>query len=75
MANTKSNLTQKQKRALADLLLREAGAIVEFWSEKTEFFDDLHGVSPDDAAEVLAHWLKSLPGDSWDFRLPEVWKK
>jgi hypothetical protein len=58
-------LTNKQRDALAQLLLSRAGDLVESWDETT-----FEGVSQEAAAEQIARWLKGLPGKGWDGRLP-----
>lgn len=71
-------MNKQQKEALANALLREAGTLIEFWSDKTADSSDsetLATIDPDEAAHQLAVWLKRLPGDGWDLRLPEVWNK
>jgi len=63
-------MTRDQKRQLAALVLCRAADIVEFWGEIAEDLDRA-GVTPEDAAECIAGWLRHLPGDSWDRRLPD----
>ncbi len=60
-----------EKTALAMLLLRKAGDIAEFWGELVKDEPALAEVSSEDAAEQLTVWLKRLPGDRWDLRLPQ----
>lgn len=71
-------MTKEQKRALAAVLIREAGNLVEFWEEKqaSGYGDEcLNGLSSNDIGLQLAIWLKDLPGDEWDTRLPCVAKQ
>lgn len=70
-------MTNEQKRALARILIQQAGNIVEMWEEsKGQGYDEevLRDVNSWDAGVQLAVWLKDLPGDDWDTRLPCVAK-
>ena len=64
-------LTRTQKRALAVRLLHQAGNLVEFWGEYVEDDEILSEVNSTDAAAQLSRWLKHLPGEYWDLRLPD----
>lgn len=71
MHDTKQKtLTNKQKAALATMLIQKAGSLIEFWGEYAD--DELQQVSAQQAAEQFAVWLKGLPGNSWDSRLPNI---
>lgn len=59
----------EKKRLVAHKLLQAAGNLVEFWGEM-----GAEGVGADEAAELLSKWLKYLPGDEWDTRLPQPGK-
>lgn len=64
------SLTNDQKRRLAAALLNKAGDLVEFF---TDLCPDLaEEIEAGDAAAQLAVWLKNLPGDAWDTRLPDL---
>lgn len=63
-------LTNAQKRELAAALLNKAGDLVEFFDEQCPGL--AFEVDRADAAAQLAVWLKNLPGDAWDTRLPDV---
>lgn len=64
------SLNNDQKRALAAVLLNKAGDIVEFFTELCpELAEEIDAA---DAAAQLAVWLKNLPGDAWDVRLPDL---
>lgn len=61
------------KQAVAWELMVAAGDVVEFWTQR---FEDRGKTPPCDAkeaAEMIAGWLKTLPGKDWDNRLPNVW--
>lgn len=63
-------MNNDQKRQLAAALLNKAGDLVEFFAELCpELAEE---VSADDAGAQLGVWLKNLPGDAWDNRLPEL---
>jgi hypothetical protein len=62
-------MTRSQKEALVSLVLNRVGDIIEFWGEiATDLANE--GVTSQEAAEVLASWMKRLPGTAWDARLP-----
>lgn len=61
-------MTRAQKQELAFLLLSQAGNLVEFWGEHGSPIES--ELSADDVAEQLTVWLKTLPSDVWDSRLP-----
>jgi len=66
-------MTRHQKEALAYALLGQAGDLIEFWHDylrSGKLPDNLAGVDVEEAAEQLTQWLKRLPGDIWDNRLP-----
>lgn len=67
--NISSKMTNKQKEALAAVLIRKAGDLVEFFEEITEGNDALVGVTGDQVRRQLSIWLGRLPGDAWDTRL------
>lgn len=62
-------MNRAQKRALALRLLEQAGDLVEFFGEYLPELAE-QGVTPEQVAEKLALWLRDLPGDVWDTRLP-----
>lgn len=62
------NLTLKQKQALAVKLITKAGDLVEYWGEGT---GEMEGVSAEQVGQQLSIWLKGLPGNHWDMRLPQ----
>jgi hypothetical protein len=60
-------MTNDQKRQLANLVLFQAGNLIEY---HTESLNEL-GIDPGEAAKQLTVWLAKLPGNSWDNRLPQ----
>lgn len=60
-----------RREALATLLLLRAGDIVEFWSDHVREDEALQGLSAEEAGKMLSEWLRGLPGEGWDARLPE----
>lgn len=55
--------TNEKKRIVAEMLIRRAGDMVEFWNaEETN-------ISADEVRDMMDTWLKNLPGDFWDIRL------
>ena len=60
---------REKKEAVAWRLLLAAGALVEFWPEKTEHEEWAGQIDAEFARECLARWLGRLPGDVWDVRL------
>lgn len=62
-------MNRDQKRRLALALLNQAGDLVEFFTDKCPDLAD--EITSAEAAEQLGRWLKHLPGDDWDTRLPE----
>lgn len=70
-------MNRAEKQALATLLIREAGNIVEFWEEKRDSAagdEILQGVTTKQVARQLAVWLKDLPGTNWDARLADTYE-
>ncbi|PXY20842.1 hypothetical protein [Prauserella muralis] len=68
----------KQKRAAASLLIRAAAEAAAMYGDDPENFpewEDLQGVSEGEVAEQFARWLRGLPGDAWDARLPMPGKR
>ena len=68
-------LNREQTRAVAAILIDEAGTLVEFWSEKVHNspqFQELADVGADQAAELIGRWLRRLPGDHWNNALPDA---
>ena len=61
-------MTRDQKNELAYLVRNRVADIVEFWGEMTEG-TDLESVDPEEAREVIAGWMRRLPGNIWDTRL------
>lgn len=64
-----SNMTRKQKEALAAVFINQAGDLVEFFAEIAKENAALAGVSSDQVSRQLSVWLNRLPGDAWDMRL------
>jgi hypothetical protein len=64
-----SNMTRKQKEALAAVFIDQAGNLVEFFAEMTKGNAALAGVTSDQVSRQLSTWLNRLPGDAWDVRL------
>lgn len=65
---------RETKQAVAWALMNAAGDLVEFWNEKFEAFGETPPCDAEEAAEMMAGWLKGLPGSDWDNRLPRVWE-
>lgn len=65
-------LTNRQKSELAAALLMQAGNLVEFRDHYLDgdAYEGLRKASSEDIAAQLSTWLKRLPGDYWDSRLP-----
>lgn len=63
-------LTQQQKAALAARMINHVAKMVEF---RDELVTDpaLADLTINEIAAQLTMWLKGLPGDSWDVRLPD----
>lgn len=55
----------KRKRMVAQVLLQQAGDLLEHWDEILST-DDLDIA---EAREWISGWLKDLPGTAWDTRL------
>lgn len=62
-----AKLTNAQKRELATCLIVAAGDLLE---EPEQPMTLPRGMDRQAAARQLAVWLKNLPGDRWDNRLP-----
>lgn len=62
-------MTREQKRAVAALLIRQAGALAAEWStarqSNPELAGDLEGVSAKLAGELIGSWLSYCPGTVW----------
>lgn len=71
VANPGAAKRNAQREALAMLLLSKAGDILDDWLTLTTDYKDLRGLSEEDAAKMLSEWLRGLPGEGWDARLPE----
>jgi hypothetical protein len=57
-------MTNKQKQALAQMVLIELDTILEFWSEKIKHSDKreiLEEISQEDLEKQLFTWFKNLP--------------
>lgn len=64
------SMTEREKKqAVAWALLSQAGDLVEFWTEKTEHQEWAGEITPEEAREWIASWLRRLPGTVWDIRL------
>lgn len=63
-------LTKQQKAILAFEVINRIADMVEF---RTEIVTDpvLADLTTDEIAAQLTMWLKGLPGDAWDTRLPD----
>lgn len=57
-------LSRKQKADIAAALIREAGTLAEFWTEK-----GLSDIPCDEGVAYLASLMRKMPGDAWDKRL------
>lgn len=67
-------LTREQKRALARTVWSRCGDFAEFWGEMLEggtIPEELHDADPQAVFEQLSRWLRRLPGDTYDLRLPD----
>lgn len=67
-------LSNTQKGQLADELIKAAGDLLERWGLEglpADRHTELATLTVDDAATQLAIWLRKLPGNGWDSRLPE----
>lgn len=61
----------ERKRLVAQILLQQAGDLLEHWDE-VPFTEDLDII---EAREWIAGWLKNLPGTAWDTRLDHPTKE
>lgn len=74
-------MTPRQKRAAAALLIRAAADAVEILDEvrcgNRDAYEHQRGVIDELSLEEIraqfAMWLRGLPGDCWDSRLPQPW--
>lgn len=66
---------RETKQTVAAELISAAGTMIEFWTQRFEDRNEEPSCDASEAAEMVAQWLKYLPGDSWDSLLPEVWEK
>lgn len=57
------------KQAVAMELISAAGTLVEFWTSRFEARGEQPPCNGEEAREMIARWLKDLPGESWDVRL------
>jgi hypothetical protein len=66
-------MTRKQKELLAFAVMQRAASLLEDWDEATTrgWHQDLADIDRDEAAHVIAGWMKKLPGTLWDTRLPD----
>lgn len=65
---------REAKQKVAEELLSAAGTMVEFWTQRFEDRGEVPPCDASEAAEMVANWLKGLPGEAWDNRLPKVWE-
>lgn len=70
----------RQKHAVAVALLRAAGDALDLLEEVRsglrdgyDYHRDLDGLSREEIAAQFAMWLRGLPGNDWDSRLPTPW--
>lgn len=63
-------LTNQQKADLAEVVIRNVANLVEFRSDMINS-PSLANLSTDEIAAQLTQWLKGLPGEAWDTRLPD----
>ena len=72
-------MTPRQKHAVAVMLLRAAGDALDMLDEvrsegqPEDYHRDLDGVRREEVAAQFATWLRALPGNEWDSRLPTPW--
>jgi len=74
-------VTPQQQRAVAALLLHAAADAVEILDEvrssSRDAYDHQRGVIDEVSLEEIraqfAMWLRGLPGNDWDSRLPMPW--
>ena len=59
------------KHALAYAVIVATADMIDDWTGTVLRHPELARTQPDEAAEVVAHWLRTLPGREWDDRLPE----
>lgn len=65
-------MTNKDKQLLASVLISAAANVVEnMRCDQFAYMEEIKHLDPDAAAMQLAKWLKNLPGDVWDTRLPQ----
>lgn len=67
------SLTNPQKAALAQLVIRSAADVLAAYEDEPENFPEsraLAGVEMDDLRDQAARWLHKFPGSFWDQRLP-----
>jgi hypothetical protein len=65
----------EEKRLVAELLIKKAGDLVEFWSDMSQYSSNpeaAQNIPAEFVMECLTTWLKGLPGSSWDVRLGQV---
>lgn len=67
-------MTNKDKQLLARALIIQAANLLDVYQESSGYWSDIEHINRDEAANQLAQWLKYLPGDGWDSRLPNPYK-
>lgn len=76
MTKVRTMMNQRQKNALAALVLRGVADILDHYQVRYERYPehlDLVGVPVDELRAQVAMWLgRYLPGDAWDERLPRT---
>ena len=64
-------MKRELKHSLAYAVIVAAADMVDEWDATVRRHPELADVDPDEAADVVGHWLRTLPGHDWDDRLPE----
>lgn len=63
------------KQAVATELIDAAGTMIEFWTQRFQDRNQEPPCNASEAAEIVARWLKNLPGNEWNTMLPKVWEE
>lgn len=64
-------MKRELKHRLAYAVMVAAADMLDDWPATICRHPELSEIDPDEAANVVAHWLDRLPGRDWDDRLPE----